>query len=86
MKSIRVNYKLPPWMDEQIRKRAIERKISLTKYVKDALLRRFEWEDRNKKEEPIHFKPLDSGDFFGNALRRCDIMTTEEFKKRYPSK
>ncbi len=49
MKSIRVNYKLPPWMDEQLRKRAKERKVACTKYVKQALLRQFEWEDRQLK-------------------------------------
>ncbi len=49
MKSIRVNYKLPPWMKEQIEVRKSRTGGNESKYIREALLRQFEWEDRNKK-------------------------------------
>lgn len=45
MKSIRVNYKLPPWMDEQLRERAKKKKMSNTEYVIEALTSQFKVED-----------------------------------------
>ncbi len=50
MKSIRVNYKLPPWMKEQVDVRKSRTGGNESKYIREALLRQFEWEDRIQKK------------------------------------
>lgn len=58
MKSIRVNYKLPPWMKEQVEIRKERTQGNESKYIREALLRQFEWEDRNKKEIIINLSMM----------------------------
>ncbi len=83
MKKTREDFKFVPFISQELKRRTTKGKK--TKYVEQALLRQFEWEDRNKKEEVVRLTPLEFREFIG-PLHKREVLSLEEFKKRYPSK
>lgn len=59
MKKTREDFKFVPFISQELKRRTTKGKK--TKYVEQALLRQFEWEDRNKKASFVEYNRLSSG-------------------------